>query len=88
MEAGGLGARWSSMVLLDGSPPIVPLSSSASPALGGGGRWLRCCLWLPGTWFAGAAAPDGADSVDPTAGGGRGVLSSFSRPRGRCGGGG
>jgi hypothetical protein len=44
MEEGGLGGRWSSLVLRGGSPPAVPLSSSASPALGGGGRWLGRCF--------------------------------------------
>jgi hypothetical protein len=45
MEEGGLGGCWSSLVLHGGSPPAVPLSSSASPALGGGGRWLGRLLW-------------------------------------------
>jgi hypothetical protein len=48
MEEGGLGGRWSSLVLRGGSPSVVPLSSSASSALGGGGRWLGRCFGSSG----------------------------------------
>jgi hypothetical protein len=80
MEAGGLER----LVLTGAARRLSVRRAPLQLGLAGAGWWWEVAgalivAALVGTWFAGAVAPDGADGVDPAAGGGRGVLSSSSQ---------